>query len=118
MLKKTNRLVKKNDFDAIFKHGKSVYSPVFLLRYRPNQLKYSRLGVIVSNKVSKKATLRNTIKRKIRAIMRLVWQKIKSGEDVVIMASPRIIDQKGKAMDSEKLANALNQALSRAKLIL
>ena len=118
MLPKINRLAKKKDFDAIFKHGKSVYLPTFLLKYQPNQLRVSRLGVIVSNKVSKKATLRNSIKRKIREIMRLIWPQIRQGQDVVVLVSPRIIDNQGKLPSYQVMTNTLKQALSRAKLII
>jgi ribonuclease P protein component len=48
--------------------------------------------VIVSNKVSKKAILRNRIKRQIREIVRLSLKKIKPGFDCVLIAKKPITE--------------------------
>ncbi|MCX6783079.1 MAG: ribonuclease P protein component [Candidatus Levybacteria bacterium] len=58
MLKIVNRLIRPVPYTA-----KTVFSPLFSLRYLKNKLSYNRINVIVSKKVSKKAVLRNKIKR-------------------------------------------------------
>lgn len=50
--------------------GRYVVTPLFLLKYAPNGLSHNRYGFVVSTKVSKKAVMRNTIKRRMRAIAR------------------------------------------------
>ncbi len=107
MLKKYLRLSKKKEFDLVFKKGKSTYSPFLLLKYADNGLPLSRFGIIVSNKVSKKATKRNLIKRRLREIIRLNQPKIKKGFDFVIIVSPKIINEKGKVLKSQEIEDGL-----------
>lgn len=85
MLPKIFRLSKKSDFDIVFKQGRSKALRCFFIRYKENQLGHPRVGIIVSNKVSKKATERNILKRRVREI---IW-KVRSslGEvDIIIIA--------------------------------
>ncbi len=90
MLPKENRLTKIRDFNLLFKHGVYISGQFLDLKllklakipdYFPkkedstvfkNQL---LIGISVGMKVSKKAVLRNKIKRQIREILRLSLQK-------------------------------------------
>ena len=47
----------------------------------------SRFGIIVSKKVSKKAVLRNRVKRVLREVIRKNLKKIKPGSDILIIAN-------------------------------
>ena len=67
MLPKTNRLTKKKDFENVFKKGKGIKGDFLILRFVGNKTKTCRFGIVVSKKISKKATVRNKIKRRIRA---------------------------------------------------
>ena len=90
MLVKTNRLVKRKDFDNVFKNGKkhSLPGTEIYLKISKNKLKQSRFGFIVSKKVSKKAVVRNKIKRRLREIIRSNLPEVKKGIDVVIITLP------------------------------
>lgn len=88
MLSKNNRLKKRNDFDRVFKKGRKFKEDFLLLRVAKNNFKKSRFGFIVSQKVSKKAVLRNKIKRRLRAIVKIKIPKTKEGLDVIIIANP------------------------------
>jgi len=77
----------------------------------------SRFGLIVSNKVSKKATQRNLIRRRISEFIRLNLKSIKSGYDFVIILSPKIIKSQGKILDYQKISELLRLTLTKAKLI-
>ncbi|NCD00649.1 ribonuclease P protein component [bacterium] len=66
MLKKKYIINKKNDFKKVLEQKKGFKTKYFLIKKKENNLEYSRLGVIVSKKVSKKAVVRNKIKRKIK----------------------------------------------------
>ena len=88
MLPKTNRLSKKNDFEMVFKKGKSFKEDFLILRFVYNKIKRTRFGIIVSQKISKKATVRNKIKRMIRAVVRSRTSGIKKGADIVFLALP------------------------------
>ncbi|MFH1427437.1 MAG: ribonuclease P protein component [Patescibacteria group bacterium] len=92
MLKKINRLKNDKDFARVFKTGHSCYDRTLSLRMSTNNLGYNRFGIVVSNKVSKKAIVRNKIKRQIRVVIRSQLAKIKNGYDIVIIAQPEILD--------------------------
>ena len=72
MLPKKNRLTKKNDFDRVFKKGISVFDYILGIKILKNNLPDSRFGIIVSNKISKKANERNKIKRQIRECLKKI----------------------------------------------
>mgnify|MGYP001614594031 CR=1 FL=1 len=85
MLPKANRLRKKKDFEELFKKGKSFKNDFCILKIARNNLKESRFGFVVSQKVSKKAVLRNKIKRRLRNIIEKNIKDIKKGMDVAII---------------------------------
>jgi len=64
--------------------------PDFLyIKYKPNSLGKNRFRIIVSLKVSKKAVIRNKIKRRIREILRQF--DVKQGYDIVVITNKEII---------------------------
>lgn len=112
MLPSTNRLKKKNDFDRIFKQGRGLREDFMLLRFIKNDLKLSRFGFMVGQKVSKKATARNKIKRRLKALVKSNLLKIKNGVDVVFMVSPS-----AKSQDFKEIEKLFNSLLKKANLI-
>ncbi|MFA5188192.1 MAG: ribonuclease P protein component [Patescibacteria group bacterium] len=117
MLKKIYRLRKKNDFAKVSQEGQTAYAPVFLIRYVKNDLNMSRFGLIVSTKVSKKATQRNLIRRRLSELIRLNISSIKNGYDIIIILSPKIINKQGKVLEYKKMGEILSQTLFKAKLL-
>lgn len=93
MLAKQNRLRKNRDFESIFKSGRSVKEKFFLLKFKKNNLRESRFAFVVSLKVSKKAVVRNKIRRRMSEVIRLNLDKIKTGYDFVFVSSPGIENQ-------------------------
>lgn len=83
MFKKDERLSKQKDINRVFTQGKKVFSRSLILFFLKNELNKRRSTVIVSSKVSKKATERNLYKRRIREIVKK--HKI-NGFDLVIVA--------------------------------
>ena len=95
MLPQKNRLNKKKDFDAVFKKGKSSFDELLGVKIlKNNKQKFSRFGIIVSSKVSKKAVKRNKIKRRIRNIIRKNHLSSIVIGDVVVISLPRVLDKK------------------------
>ena len=90
MLPKINRLRKTKDFEGVFKSKKGYFfsKEKILIKVKKNNLENSRFGFVVGRKVSKKATERNLIKRKLREAVRKNLPKIKKGIDVVIVVKP------------------------------
>ena len=96
MLPKANRL-SKND--------------CLSLKFFKNQLTVSRFAFVVSLKVSKKAHLRNKIKRQLRESVRLRLRFIKAGFDAILKAEPGI-----KNKDYRQISDATLNLLEKSGL--
>jgi len=88
MLPKKFRLTKTKEIDKVFKLGKSSFDGVLGVKALPAENNLSRFVVVVSTKVSKKAVMRNKIKRRLHEIVRSRLPKIKTGFDFFILALP------------------------------
>jgi len=85
MLPKVHRLTKKKDFDAVFKDGKGIKSGFLIFKILKGG-SHSRIGFIVSKKVSGKATVRNRVKRIMRAAVQTHLGALKTPSDIVMVA--------------------------------
>ncbi|MFA5029816.1 MAG: ribonuclease P protein component [Patescibacteria group bacterium] len=103
MLAKKYRLTKRNDFLKIFRSGKRAFSGFLAIYYKPNGLDFCRFAVVVSNKVSKKASQRNLIKRRLREIVKKNLFKFSQNIDIIISATPLALGQKQQFLESELL---------------
>jgi len=112
MLKKENRLTKKKDFDQVFEKGKSSFNKLLGIKAVNNESSFSRFGIIVSTKISKKAVERNKIKRRIRNILQKELENIRIGKDVVIITLPEI-----KNKEYQEIEGALKISLKKLKLL-
>lgn len=93
MLPKEKRLTKQKDFDKVYKESKSLFGVILSLRCSKNNLNKTRVAIVVSNKISKKAVERNKIKRRVRAAVSQHIEKIDIGYDCVFIAKIEIIDK-------------------------
>ncbi len=87
MLSRENRLKKKKDFQEVFKKGRGIKEDFLFLKASRNETKISRFGIIVTKKASKKAVIRNKIKRKIGEAVRKNMPQIKKGWDGIFIVS-------------------------------
>ena len=65
-----HRLKKADDFSSVFLFRKSRTGIFLKIYFKPNQLDNSRLGLIVSKRVHKRANKRNYMKRLLRELFR------------------------------------------------
>ncbi len=84
MLKK-EVLRKKDDFNAIYKAGKSVPDRYIVLFYKENDLPYSRTAFLASKKVGN-SVQRNRAKRLMKESYRLNHESFRSGYDLIFIA--------------------------------
>ena len=112
MLAKINRIKKKKDFETIFKNSKSFKNNLFIFKIMKNNLGLNRFGFVVSQKVSKKAVIRNKVKRRLSEIIKAEEKNIKSGIDLIIITLPG-----SEKKDFSELKEAVSDALIKAKLI-
>lgn len=116
MFQKNYRIKKKKDFEIIFKKGKSFKNNLFILKFINNDLGYNRFGFVVSQKVSKKATVRNKVRRRLVEVVKKEEKKINllereiTGRDLVVVALPSI-DNKEFSEIKESLEAALIKIL-------
>ena len=77
------RLVKRGEFDAVYRSGKHHASSHFTVFLRANSLPQSRFGVSIKKALGG-AVARNRIRRRVREIVRCHRLEIPAGWDVVI----------------------------------
>jgi len=88
MLARRYKLKRDNDFKMVFEKGKYCQGEFIRVKYFKNELDFSRLAAVIGSKSFKKATERNQIKRRIEEIIRLNWQTIKPGFDIILIIQP------------------------------
>ncbi|HJX94573.1 MAG TPA: ribonuclease P protein component [Candidatus Acidoferrum sp.] len=77
------RLVRRGDFDAVYRSGKRRSSSHFTAFFRANQLPVSRFGFSIKKALGG-AVVRNRIRRRIREIVRCHRMEMPTGWDIVI----------------------------------
>ena len=112
MLSKINRLKKKQEIEKVFGEGKRFKEDFLILKITRNTLSQTRFGFIVPQKVSKKATLRNKIKRRLREIVGKKGGKFKKGLDVLLIACPGL-----ETKDFWEIDETLNNLFKKAKCL-
>jgi ribonuclease P protein component len=111
-LPRANRLKRRQDFSTVYQKGSRRRSKhLTLLTLKQKQLRQvnfgsanaaqttvspqpqipTRIGISISQKVSKRAVVRNRIKRQIRAALRQLLPEISSGCSLVIVVQPQAV---------------------------
>ena len=80
---RARRLVRKADFDAVYRNGKRRSSSHFTVFLKANDLPESRFGFSIKKALGG-AVARNRIRRRIREAIRLHREEISAGWDFVI----------------------------------
>lgn len=111
MIAKKNRLKKNRHFNYIYKKGERVFGKHINLCFLKTKFQPFKVGFSVSNKIGK-STVRNKVKRRMREIVRLNFNKIKSTNNLIFVAKEGIEKLTYKEIESEILF-----LLKRADLI-
>lgn len=111
MLAKKFRLKRKKDFEKVIEKGKHLIENFLILKTLKNNLESSRIGFVVGKKISKKATVRNKIKRRLREVTRANIAKIKPGYDLIFLAKKGI--ERESLLELKKVVKSL---LGKAKI--
>jgi len=87
-VKRANRLSRSRDFDAVYRHGRSVSSRFLVLYWFPQEEAASpRFGFSVPRAVGG-AVERNRIKRQLREIWGARLDAVEPGNDYVLIVRP------------------------------
>lgn len=81
-------ICRNNDFRRAYARGKSFVGPLLVTYVRKNRLGVTRVGVTTSKKIGN-AVLRSRSRRVIREAYRVLFPRIKSGFDLVLVARGR-----------------------------
>jgi ribonuclease P protein component len=102
--KKTDRILKRADFERLWKYGTKTYGDFFIFHYLKNSLGKTRLGVTVNKKVGC-AVARNRIKRLIREYYRKKSFVLGDAYDINVIARANI-----KELSNEKIYQMLERS--------
>ena len=89
---KKYHLLKPSEFQHVYRHKNWTGNREFVVNLCRNQLSHSRLGLVVSKKVSKRAVDRNQIKRHVREWFRHNREAL-DGFDIIVTAKPTILNK-------------------------
>ena len=91
-----HRLKRRSDFQRVYQQGIRRHSRSFVIRALPiisnpiNRSIKTRIGISISRKVSKKAVVRNRIKRLIRAVFLKLLPRISPNWLIIVSVKPEI----------------------------
>ena len=112
MLARRFRLVSPRDFALIYKTSRRRTSRYFLIRLARGRSPVTRLAVVVSTKVSKRAVVRNRLKRQVRAVARELLPNLPTGWDIIITVRQVVTDRSTWPIFREELRNLLTPPFS------
>jgi ribonuclease P protein component len=92
----------KKDIDFVFRKGKKYTGQVFYLKYVNSEKSSPRYVIIVSSKISKKAVIRNKIRRQIKEIIRK-YKKFIPAVDFAVFVQKNILEKKFGEIEKEML---------------
>jgi ribonuclease P protein component len=113
-VQRRNRLSRSRDFDAVYRHGRSV-STRFLVLYafaREEAAADARLGLAVPKSVGG-AVVRNTIKRQLKEIWRAQLDRVPAGRDYVLVVRPGL-PEAAESRGHEWLVERVGEVLGKA----
>ena len=115
-MQRRNRLSRSRDFDAVYRHGRSVATRFLVLHWFPREDDADgepRLGLAVPRSVGS-AVLRNRMKRQLREAWRRVLADVPVGRDYVLVARPGLAEPV-QARGQDWLVSELTEALGRMR---
>jgi ribonuclease P protein component len=113
-VKRANRLSRSRDFDAVYRHGRSVSSRFLVLYWFPQEEAASpRFGFSVPRSVGG-AIERNRIKRQLREVWDARLERVAEGNDYVLIVRPGL-PEAAAANGFEWLGDRVDEVLAMTK---
>ena len=114
-MQRRNRLSRSRDFDAVYRHGRSVSTRYLVLYHfdrEDDEDRDVRLGIAVPKKIGTAVT-RNRIKRRLRESWRELIDKVPAGTDYVLLVRAPLAEaeeSRGADWVRERLEEVLGKA--------
>jgi ribonuclease P protein component len=99
---RASRLLRRAEYDAVYREGRRRSSREFAVFLRPNGLELSRFGWSIKKALGS-AVKRNRMRRRIREIVRLHRQEIAPGWDIVIHPRSTVATENFSTLSGELL---------------
>ena len=96
------RLVRRGDFDSVYRAGNRRSSSHFTVFFRPNELPQSRFGFSIKKALGN-AVVRNRMRRRMREVVRGHRQEIPAGWDIVIHPKSSLVRAEFSALTEDLL---------------
>ncbi|MTH54166.1 ribonuclease P protein component [Bacillus mangrovi] len=111
-MKKRNRIKRNEDFQQVFKKGRSIANRQFVLyTLHRDEEKEFRLGLSVSKKIGNAVT-RNRVKRLVKQIFLEEKDFLSKGKDYIVIARKPAAE-----MSYEEVRSSLFHLFNKAKLV-
>lgn len=88
MATRAHRISERADFERLFARGKRAHLPALSLVYTRHGASGTRYAVIVGVAVTKRATVRNRLRRRLSEHLRRILPTIASGYDCAFIVRP------------------------------
>jgi ribonuclease P protein component len=115
-MQRRHRLSRSRDFDAVYRHGRSVSTRFLTLYWFPREEgpdTGARLGLSVPKKAVSGAVARNRIKRRLRELWRDRLETLPPGRDYVLIVRPGLTEA-AEERGSEWLGERVDEVLGKA----
>lgn len=110
MLARQNRLRKASEITRVYKQGSyGNAGGVLSVKARVTGHAHPRAVVVVGKKVSKRAVVRNRIRRRVIGDLERIWATLRSGYDIVVSVHSDVSE-----IPAAELSDRLSLALTRA----
>ncbi len=93
-LAKKYRLKRKKDFLKIKQKGEILDTPLFGLLVLQEKTSFPLFGFVISRKISRKAVLRNKIRRRLTETVRLLLPRLKPNIKILVLAKKSLLQAK------------------------
>jgi ribonuclease P protein component len=113
-VQRRHRLSRSRDFDAVYRHGRSVSSRFLVLYWFPcdDAEGEPRLGLAVP-RATGGAVVRNRVKRQLREAWRAALPRVGRGHDYVLIARPSL-PEAADARGGDWLRERIDEVLTKA----
>jgi ribonuclease P protein component len=91
MLPKEKRLIETRDFKRVYTKGSFFSVPLFNLNFMSNRSQLTRVGIVISKKIAKRAVDRNRAKRQFREAVRSFYEILPKGYDIIISVKEKAL---------------------------
>jgi ribonuclease P protein component len=112
MLARQRRLRLPRDISKVYARGRFGVAGSIQAKALGNHFGNIRVAVVVSRKISKKAVIRNRIRRRITAVCAEMWENLTPGYDIVVTVRQDVSE-----LPAAELAQALKTAFARCGVL-